>query len=133
MHFTQQLIFVIAAILAIFTATTEAGSKSGTATFYSGAGMVACNGANLQGNWHTAAVNFASWGGLKHACFECVKVTANRRSVIVRVIDQCVSCSSNQLDLTTSAFKILGSTDLGHLSVKYEIVKCPKSGPWPSK
>ncbi|KAF9357199.1 hypothetical protein BGX26_004072 [Mortierella sp. AD094] len=148
MHFTQLSILVIAAILAILTATAEAGqnvkigkSQKGKSTWFNGHDLkdVACYGdlenknVNAKDGWHIGAVHMKSYSkGEKDACFQCAKITANRRSVVVRVIDDCAGCAPNQIDLTASAFKILAPLSQGVVTTTYEWVKCPKSSFWPS-
>ncbi|KAI7816982.1 RlpA-like double-psi beta-barrel-protein domain-containing protein-containing protein [Gamsiella multidivaricata] len=103
--------------------------------------QVACYG-DLLGNshvnagdsWHIAAVHMAHYkGGEKTACFECAKITSGRRSVIVRIIDDCAGCAPNQIDLTASAFKILAPLSQGVVKTTYQFVRCPSRGnlKWP--
>ncbi|KAF8954389.1 hypothetical protein BGZ46_002937, partial [Entomortierella lignicola] len=85
-------------------------------------------------SWHIAAVHMSSYtGGLKAACFECAMITANRRSVVVRIIDECAGCAPNQIDLTKSAFTILAPLVQGVVNTTYQFIKCPSGGSfWPS-
>lgn len=86
-------------------------------------------------NWHIAAVRMKTiTRGINAACFECAKVSANGRSVIVRIIDDCATCTPDHIDLTSSAFKILAPLKQGIVKIKYEFVKCPTRGnlKWPS-
>ncbi|KAG0003483.1 hypothetical protein BGZ65_001655 [Modicella reniformis] len=150
MRIAELTIFIAFAILAVLTSTTEAkqsikyGKKvSGKSTWFDGHQLkgAACYGIilhkdiNAKDNWYIGAVRMSSFeGGVRGACFECAKVTANRRSVIVRLIDDCTSCSSDQIDLTASAFKILAPLKEGVIKMQYEFVRCPTSGSlkWPS-
>ncbi|KAI1314526.1 hypothetical protein EDD11_002042 [Mortierella claussenii] len=116
---------------------------SGKSTWFNGHDLkaTACYG-DLMGNshvnagdsWHIAAVHMASYkNGENAACFECAKITANRRSVIVRIIDDCAACAPNQIDLTASAFKLLAPLSQGVVKTTYEFVRCPQRGnlKWP--
>ncbi|KAF8981958.1 hypothetical protein BGZ46_002058 [Entomortierella lignicola] len=148
MHFVQLTILAIATILAVLT-TTQAGqvvkfgqSHSGKSTWFDGNDLkgAACYGdllnqnKNAKDSWHIGAVHMDSYSkGEKAACFECAKITANRRSVIVRIIDDCAGCAPNQIDLTRSAFKILAPLSQGVVKTTYQFVKCPSGGSfWPS-
>jgi len=70
--------------------------------------------------------------GWNHAanCGRCVNVTnkSNKKSVVVKIIDQCPGCSSNQLDLSKGAFSKLDDLSLGILQVDYNFVPCRTSG-----
>ncbi|KAG0332672.1 hypothetical protein BG004_001142 [Podila humilis] len=117
---------------------------SGKSTWFDGSSLEgsACYGKLLnkdvdaKDSWHIAAVNPSAYEGAERGvCFECAKVTYNKRSVIVRIIDTCRSCSSTQLDLTSSAFRKLEDLDKGVIKIKFAFVKCPTKGSamrWPS-
>ncbi|KAG0350965.1 hypothetical protein BGZ54_003499, partial [Gamsiella multidivaricata] len=147
MKFAQLSIYVFVAIFAILAATSEAklsakiGQKSsGKSTWFDGHDLkgAACYGdilnkdVDAQDSWHIGAMRLSSIsGGERAGCFQCAKVTANRRSVIVRIIDDCTSCSQGQIDLTSSAFKILAPLKQGVVKMQFEWVRCPSSGKWP--
>ncbi|KAF9584181.1 hypothetical protein BGW38_007319 [Lunasporangiospora selenospora] len=118
-------------------------SMGGKSTWFNGKDLkgAACYG-NLMGNsnvnaadnWHIGAVHMASYkGNFKAACFECARITYNRRSIIVRLIDDCAGCAPNQIDLTASAFKALAPLSKGVINTKYEFIPCPSRGKlaWP--
>ncbi|KAF9171121.1 hypothetical protein BGX21_006892 [Mortierella sp. AD011] len=149
MHFSRFSILVIVAVLAILTATVEASQKvkigkkqSGKSTWFNGHDLkgAACYGdledknVNAKDNWRIGAVHMKSFsGGEKSACFQCAKITANKHSVVVRIIDDCAGCASNQIDLTSSAFKILAPLSKGVVKTTFQWVKCPSGGKfWPS-
>ncbi|KAG0326305.1 hypothetical protein BGZ99_009743 [Dissophora globulifera] len=136
------------ALLAIVDAKATQSVKftkkvKGLSTWFNGHDLkaVACYG-DLKGNshvnagdgWHIGAVHMKYYkGGEKAACFECAKITAGKRSVIVRIIDDCAGCKPNQIDLTASAFKILAPLSQGVVHTTYEFVRCPSKGSlkWP--
>ncbi|KAG0005704.1 hypothetical protein BGZ80_005250 [Entomortierella chlamydospora] len=149
MRFSHLSILVIVAILAILTATAEAGQQvkigkkqGGKSTWFNGHDLkgAACYGdlqnknVNAKDNWHIGAVHMKSYSkGEKNVCFQCAKITANKRSVVVRIIDDCAGCSSTQIDLTASAFKVLAPLSKGVVKTTYQWVKCPSGGKfWPS-
>ncbi|KAF9095366.1 hypothetical protein BGX29_000888 [Mortierella sp. GBA35] len=151
MQFNKLTILVLAAFLAILSITTteavkiEFGKKySGKATWFDGSDAedVACYGilenkdVNAQDKWHIAAMNLKQWtGGVKAACFECVRVSSGSRSVIARIIDDCSSCAKGHIDLTLAAFTKLAPKKQGVIkNLKFEFVRCPSSGSnmkWP--
>ncbi|KAF9428004.1 hypothetical protein BGZ94_003641 [Podila epigama] len=148
MKFIHFSALVLATILA-FILSTEAASNiqygkkfSGKSTWFNGkdAHGSACYGklqnknVDAKDSWHIAAVNPSAYNGKEKAvCFECARVTYNKRSIIVRVIDTCRSCDKNQFDLTTSAFKALAPLKQGVIKMQYEFVRCPtKDIKWPS-
>ncbi|GJJ76710.1 hypothetical protein EMPS_09069 [Entomortierella parvispora] len=158
MHFTQLSAMVMAIVIALVsvvsasdykghhgaTNTVRFGKKmNGVSTWFNGHDLkaVACYG-DLMGNshvnagdgWHIGAVPMRFYkGGEKTACFECAKISNGRRSVIIRIIDDCAGCAPNQIDLTASAFKSLAPLSQGVVHTKYEFVRCPMKGnlKWP--
>ncbi|KAG0273261.1 hypothetical protein BGZ95_010920 [Linnemannia exigua] len=147
--FTLMVIMTLFVLLSTFT-TTEAATKvqfgkkaSGKATWFNGgdAEDVACYGilqnknVDAKDSWHIAAMRLSQFtGGVKKACFECLRVTAGSRSVIARIIDDCSSCSSGHVDLSLSAFTKLAPKKQGVVKITYEFVRCPSSGDnlkWP--
>ncbi|KAF9439081.1 hypothetical protein BGZ76_000043 [Entomortierella beljakovae] len=153
MKYSQLSVLIMAMVIA-FIAIVDAKKKPtqkvrfykkavGKSTWFNGHDLkgAACYG-DLLGNsrvnagdsWHIGAVHMASYiGGEKAACFECAKVTAGKRSVIVRIIDDCAGCAPNQIDLTASAFKVLAPLSKGVVKTRYEFIRCPYSGKlkWP--
>ncbi|KAG0308654.1 hypothetical protein BGZ98_007317 [Dissophora globulifera] len=139
------------AVLAVVEASTKATQAvkftkkvKGLSTWFDGHDLkgAACYG-DLKGNshvnaadgWHIGAVHMKYYkGGEKAACFECAKITSGKRSVIVRIIDDCAGCKPNQIDLTASAFKVLAPLSQGVVHTTYEFIRCPSKGnlKWPS-
>ncbi|KAG0046385.1 hypothetical protein BGZ83_008439 [Gryganskiella cystojenkinii] len=127
------------------TNTVKFGHKiKGLSTWFNGHDLrgAACYGdlennsnVNAADSWHIGAVHMKFYkGGEKTACFECAKITAGRRSVIVRIIDDCAGCAPNQIDLTATAFKALAPLSQGIVHTVYQFVRCPSSGSalkWP--
>lgn len=150
MYSSSSLLVVLFTVLALFSVTVESRqsvkfgkSFNGKNTWFAGkdAQSVACYGdlennsnVNAQDSWHIAAVNMDSYsGGEKSACFECAKITYKKRSVIVRIVDDCQGCASNQMDLSKSAFDSLAPLSVGEINTKIQWVKCPSKGiKWPT-
>ncbi|KAG0091581.1 hypothetical protein BGZ93_011321 [Podila epicladia] len=158
MKIAQFALLIFAIVLAI-ASTVEAGKKkkpsrkptqvvrwnkkmSGVSTWFNGHDLkaTACYG-NLMGNshvnaadgWHIGAVHMASYvKSYRGACFECAKISVGKKSIIVRIIDDCAGCKPNQIDLTASAFKALAPLSKGVIKTTYEFVRCPSSNlKWP--
>ncbi|KAF8988614.1 hypothetical protein CPC16_005502 [Podila verticillata] len=146
-----QFALLIVALIAVIASTAEAKATqvvrwnkkmSGKSTWFNGHDLkaVACYGdlennshVNAGDGWHIGAVHMNFYvKGEKAACFECAKISANGRSVIVRIIDDCAGCAPNQIDLTASAFKVLAPLSQGVVKTTYEFVRCPSSNlKWP--
>ncbi|KAF9081462.1 hypothetical protein BGX29_003832 [Mortierella sp. GBA35] len=153
MKSAQIYVLLIALVIALVS-VVEASKKpsqmvrfnkklSGKSTWFNGHDLkaVACYGdlegnshVNAGDNWMIGAVHMASYkGGEKSACFECARITAGKRTIVVRIIDDCAGCAPNQIDLTATAFKKLAPLDQGVVHTKYEFVRCPSKGnlKWP--
>jgi rare lipoprotein A (peptidoglycan hydrolase) len=74
------------------------------------------------------AENYAAKYGTS-ACSKCVRVNANGKSVVARIIDNSNDYSNNggkrYLDLSQQAFEKLDSIDKGTIPVEFEIIACP--------
>ncbi|KAF9995637.1 hypothetical protein BGZ80_002191 [Entomortierella chlamydospora] len=162
MKFAQLSVLIMAMVIA-FVSLSEAKSSdekkkqtvkfgkkiSGHSTWFNGHDLkaVACYGdlennshVNAKDDWHIGAVHMDFYKSEKSVCFECVKITANKknkksatRSIVVRIIDDCAGCHPTQIDLTASAFKQLATLDDGVVYTEYEFVRCPSKGSlkWP--
>jgi hypothetical protein len=89
---------------------------------------------NAKDSWYIGAVHMRHYkGGERAACFECAKITYGKRSIVVRIIDDCAGCKPNQIDLTASAFKALAPLSKGVIKTSYQFVRCPSRGnlKWP--
>ncbi|GJJ69557.1 hypothetical protein EMPS_01904 [Entomortierella parvispora] len=159
MKFSQLSVLLMAMIVAVVsvveasdyqgthgaTNTIKWGHKiKGVSTWFNGSDLkgAACYGdlennsnVNAQDGWHIGAVPMKFYkDGVNAACFECAKITVGKRSVIVRIIDDCAGCAPNQIDLTASAFQCLAPLSQGVVNHVYEFVRCPSSGSalkWP--
>ncbi|KAF9357286.1 hypothetical protein BGX26_003985 [Mortierella sp. AD094] len=158
MKFAQLSVLIMAMVIA-FVSLTEASEPKqnvrfgkkvfGHSTWFNGHDLkaVACYGdlennsnVNAGDGWHIGAVHMDFYKSEKSVCFECVKITALKksskqptRSVVVRIIDDCAGCHPTQIDLTASAFKQLANLNDGVVYTQYEFVRCPTRGnlKWP--
>ena len=63
------------------------------------------------------------------ACGRCLRVAGPLGSVVVRVVDECLSCAQGDLDLGSDAFAQIGNPMDGVVPISYESTECPVSGP----
>ncbi|KAF8598164.1 barwin-like endoglucanase [Ceratobasidium sp. AG-I] len=97
------------------------GVHHGWATYYSPSqGRGAC-GWNNKDSEHVVAISKALWdetfhGGASSKCGETAVVSWHGKSVSVRVVDLCVACGHDDLDLSPSAFEQLADKDVGQLN-----------------
>lgn len=68
-----------------------------------------------------AAMNTAQFYDLD-VCGKDIEITGNGNTVRVKVVDSCPGCHPNSVDLSTGAFKALGSLDLGIIDVSWKFV-----------
>lgn len=96
----------------------SSGGSSGTVTyFYQGGNPGACGSVNSD-SAYIAAVSPSQYGG-GSACGRNIRISANGKSITVRVADLCPSCSYGHIDLSTGAFSALGSFGAGVLNTQW--------------
>ncbi|KAK7055909.1 barwin-like endoglucanase [Favolaschia claudopus] len=111
MHFVKST-----AAVAVFVATVVA--TKGKATYFEpNNGYGAC-GQRIQNSDHKVALSSAQYGNGEH-CGKTFTVEHNGEGIVVEVADLCPGCDSNQIDLTSGAFKVLAPLDDGVVSVNY--------------
>ncbi|CAG8565303.1 1623_t:CDS:1 [Acaulospora morrowiae] len=114
----------------------RASSVNAQSTFYTGEDLKgsACYGRNGLPQYNAKDSDFIAAMRMKNFehCFRCLRVERGSRHVIVKVIDKCGGCpNSENVDLTKSAFKKLGSLDEGRINIRWRPINCPKKGEWP--
>ncbi len=109
--------------------TLSAEIKQGKATFYnySGAGVVACS-FDITSDTDVTALGDAEYGG-SAACGTCLDVSGPKGKITVRVVDRCVGCEPNHIDLSAQAFMKIGDPVAGHVPITYQAVPCNVTGP----
>jgi expansin (peptidoglycan-binding protein) len=67
-------------------------------------------------------------------CYQCIKITnpKNRKSVIVKIVDECEGCAKNNIDVTRSAFSSIANLDDGIVKITWKGVACPSKGRFPT-
>ncbi|RUS33561.1 RlpA-like double-psi beta-barrel-protein domain-containing protein-containing protein [Jimgerdemannia flammicorona] len=119
-------------------------SGKGKGTWYAGSDMAdaACYGRNYKGKrlgdyTPKDSEMIGAVPGLSdnnyNLCFQCIQITntKNSKTIIVRIVDECVGCGKGSVDLSKSAFTSLGvSLNVGVISIVWKTVTCPKNGKW---
>lgn len=102
---------------------------TGTSTFYGGnlnGGTCSFTTYTLPSGVHGTAFSGSKWNSAAH-CGACVQVTANEKSIIAMIVDQCPECDEGHLDLFENAFSVLEPLSSGQVSTSYTFVDCPIS------
>ncbi|KAJ9057315.1 hypothetical protein DSO57_1023845 [Entomophthora muscae] len=75
---------------------------------------------------HWTSVGPAAFKG-SQICGSCVNVTNtdSGKSTVVHVVDQCLGCGEEDLNLSLPAFTSIGSNAPNHLPISWSIVRCP--------
>ncbi|KAJ9057319.1 hypothetical protein DSO57_1023849 [Entomophthora muscae] len=75
---------------------------------------------------HRASVGPTAFKG-SEVCGACVNITNTEsgKSTIAHVVDLCLGCKREDLNLNPTAFKSLGDTVLGRLPISWSVVRCP--------
>jgi expansin (peptidoglycan-binding protein) len=110
--------------------------KQGTATFYDADGTGNCSYSASQDRMVVAPHKERIYDG-SGACGACFKVTGQKGSVVVRVVDSCpVNTAANDcgdtnadLDLSAEAFAAIEDPNVGIANVSYQLVPCEVVGP----
>ena len=119
MKFTLPLL-AIAALAAGAPTSPDTPSARGEVTYYH-PGLGACGQTHGDGDKVTAVS--AAMFDSKKPCGRRMRVSGGAGSVVVKVVDRCVSCGLNDLDLSPSAFKAaIGGLGIGRDSAKWEWV-----------
>ncbi|KAI0417439.1 carbohydrate-binding module family 63 protein [Xylaria grammica] len=110
-----------------------AGSTAvtGTSTFYGGnlnGGTCSFTSYTLPSGVYGTAFSGSAWHSAAH-CGACLQVTANGKSIIAMIVDQCPECDAGHLDLFENAFDALSPSSSDPLSTSYTFVDCPISSP----
>ncbi|KAJ9065825.1 hypothetical protein DSO57_1015456 [Entomophthora muscae] len=64
-------------------------------------------------------------GLVQSAGFASYNTNSDGKSIIAPVVDQCLACKKEDLNLNLAAFKSLGNPALGRLPISWSIVRCP--------
>ncbi|KAF9015219.1 hypothetical protein BDQ17DRAFT_1403917 [Cyathus striatus] len=80
--------------------------RGGSARFtWFNTGLGACGGTNSASDF-IVAINKPQWDGGSH-CYETVTLTYNGKSAQAQIVDECMGCPPNALDLSVGLFRFL--------------------------
>ncbi|KAI9596955.1 RlpA-like double-psi beta-barrel-protein domain-containing protein-containing protein [Syncephalis fuscata] len=122
----------VAGLMAVNAASVSnlrlTGKHSGSASFYILTGGYSTCGTIEQGGRPVAGISpsyFTTPNPNKDPwCSKCVKVTGPKGSVVVHIVDKCMSCGPDDINLSEGAFKVIGDTDDGRVPATWEEAPC---------
>jgi expansin len=104
-------------------------SRSGTATFYTLAGLPNCGYPDAAGSGTYVALSPADFAG-SAACGTVLDVTGPKGTVRVTVADQCPECEPGHLDLAAPAFARIADPVAGIVPIRFtRVADPPTPGP----
>ncbi|KAH3757874.1 extracellular endoglucanase precursor [Pelomyxa schiedti] len=121
---------VVIALLATVALGIVGGVEySGYATYYDATGGGACSFDESDASpLLVCAINSAQYGVATY-CGSCLDIVGPSGEVNVTMVDECPGCSTNSLDLSPDAFKIIaGSLTVGKVKITWNEVPCQVSG-----
>lgn len=110
---------VLAILFMIGLAATPASAATGDATFYD-VGLGACGKTNKNSDLVVAISALRFTLGL--SCGRKIKVTRASKSVTVTVVDRCVDCRLNDIDLSPGAFNKIAKLEEGRVKVNWQFI-----------
>lgn len=100
----------------------------GNATFFSfGNAVGSCGIGRKRGDPGVAALSVAEYAASAN-CGACVRVSGPRGTVVARVVDRCVHCRPEDVDLSGSAFDAIADRSKGRVAVTWSYVPCATEG-----
>ncbi|KAH7020914.1 expansin-like protein [Microdochium trichocladiopsis] len=111
-------------VLAAATLASAATAYSGQATWYE-PGLGACGRTNNRNDLIAAiAPSFFTHPNpnLDSICGRKAKVTRGSKTVVVTIVDKCMSCPQGNIDLSPAAFQQIGNLDEGRVSTSWVFV-----------
>ena len=102
--------------------------ETGDGTYYAADGTGNCSFDASPNDLMVAAMNSADYADARW-CGACLDVTGPMGEIVVRVVDQCPGCKHGDLDLSQQAFEKIAPLSAGRVSITWQEVACPVSGP----
>ncbi|OQV15016.1 hypothetical protein BV898_10776 [Hypsibius exemplaris] len=115
-------------VVAIVSQAVNSSAYTGDGTYYN-VGMGACGRVNSDSEL-VAAVSTTVYGRYANPnnaaiCGQCALVQhGHRKRVKVTIVDKCMGCKSDDIDLSPTAFAQLADHALGRIPVSWRIVPC---------
>jgi hypothetical protein len=91
---------------------TKRGDSARFTWFVTGLG--ACGGVNTDSDF-IVAINQPQWDGGSH-CYETVTLTFNGKSAQAQIVDECMECPPNALDLSIGLFRFLAGPSVDQVT-----------------
>jgi len=119
-----------------FSSLRKRGLTKGKITFFEDDQLenAACYGRDGLPNYNAKPTDMI--GAMKglSKCYVCLQITnpSNKKKVIVKIIDQCEGCPTNNIDLTPKAFATVADPNDGIVSITWTPVTCPSKGRFPT-
>ena len=110
------------------TRAAAGATRTGTATFYTLAGLPNCGYPDAAASGTYVALSPADFAG-SAACGTVFDVTGPKGTVRVTVADQCPECEAGHLDLAAPAFARIADPVAGIVPVSFTRVVDPPTGP----
>ncbi|KAI0143602.1 carbohydrate-binding module family 63 protein [Xylariaceae sp. FL1272] len=113
------------------SAASDSTAVTGTSTFYGGnlnGGTCSFSTYTLPSGIYGTAYSGSSWDSAAN-CGACIEVTANGKSIVAMIVDQCPECDAGHLDLFEDAFDVLSPSSSDPLATSYTFVDCGITSP----
>ncbi|MFJ7998423.1 RlpA-like double-psi beta-barrel domain-containing protein [Streptomyces sp. NPDC096310] len=116
---------VVGATAAPAAAAPSGAQATGQATWYN-TGLGACGWYNNDSEL-VVAISVAQYGNYPNPnnspqCGRQIRVNGPLGSVVVRVVDKCMGCATNDVDLSPTAFSRIGDLNAGRINVSWDWV-----------
>jgi expansin (peptidoglycan-binding protein) len=104
-------------------------THQGQATFYTTAdGTGNCSFDASPNDLMIGAMNATDYAGAA-ACGGCIHLQGPNGAIDIRIVDQCPECPQGNIDLSPEAFDGIAERSAGRVSITWEYVGCPETGP----
>ncbi|KAK6073472.1 Allergen Asp f 7-like protein [Seiridium cupressi] len=103
--------------LAMASAIGYAFASSGDMTYYA-PGLGACGIVNNESD-AVVALSYLQYSGAD-PCGRTIDITLNGKTVSVTVVDKCMGCVEDAIDVSPSVFELLASLDVGRTVVEWD-------------
>ncbi|KAK6214688.1 Protein mpe1 [Pestalotiopsis sp. IQ-011] len=103
--------------LAMASAIGFASANSGDMTYYA-PGLGSCGGTNSESD-AIVALSYEQYNGA-NPCGKEINIHLNGKTVKAKVVDKCMGCAVDAIDVSPSVFELLASLDVGRTVVEWD-------------
>ncbi|KAH6652845.1 riboflavine-aldehyde-forming enzyme [Truncatella angustata] len=103
--------------LALASAIGYVFAESGDMTYYA-PGLGSCGGTNSESD-AVVALSYEQYNGA-NPCGKTISITLNGKTIPATVVDKCMGCTVDAIDVSPSVFEQLASLDVGRTVVTWE-------------